>query len=266
MALQLAAPAATKPSPLVDAAITIIIALLSGLVGARIYDWWTKVTEGGVLVTRGKSAIRGLKLLLGNISAIEQRITSFLADIDGHDSTNKLALRGNEELLDRCNFLEEAVVNAIEEWQDIIPEAANLSTQIGLISQLKGDRLLLHQQITEGKSQLAALNTVKEKSDEEKEQLLRSLKEKGEELKNVNAELRAQRSKLDATVLGGSSLSIRPTAITTGSFPTDIIQPFNKDTAFFMSAVPSIRRCQRCGNFVPAESTIKKCPQCGNDI
>jgi len=260
MALHLATPAETKPSPVVDAAITIMIAVLSGLVGARISDEWTKVTEAGVLVTRGKSAIRGLKLLLNNISATEKRVTDFVGDIDLSHTSSIPTMQGYEELLDKCNALEEATINAIEEWQDIIPEAANLSTQIGLISQLKGEGLSLHRQIVQAKAELDTLNTVREKSDEEKEQLSLSLKENEEELKKVNAELRAARSKLDATVLGGSPLSIKPTAFTAD------LNLNNIQIGTIISNTGSFRRCYNCGYFVEAADTTKKCPKCGSDI
>jgi hypothetical protein len=263
MALQLATPTATKPSPVIEAAITTIISLLSGLVGARISNQWTKVTEGGVLVTRGKSAIRGLKLLATSISAIQKRVAAFLLDSDQHDDAYKLIRQGYAELLDRCALLTKETINAIEEWQDIIPEAANLNTQIDVMIQLESESLLLKEQIAQLNTRLDTVNAAKEKSDEEMEQASRFVKEKKQELDRVIAKLRVQQSKLDETVLSGSSIYLKPIAST-----TDLLLPFSNDVDFKTEhIIGGVRSCPKCHKSVfYGPEGVKKCPYCGTDL
>jgi hypothetical protein len=75
-----------------------------------------------VAIVHGKSAIRGLNLLLVNLTSSEARTCKYLAEIkpDGDPGLVKCSY---EELIAQFKFLQEATTNAIEEWQDIIPEA-----------------------------------------------------------------------------------------------------------------------------------------------
>ena len=194
----------TTPSlesqPVVTAIITVVISIFSGVVGALVSQRWSEITEGGILITRGKSAIRGLKLLLLNISAIEQRIKTFITSLDNTEPEHMITRNSYEELVERCNSLQEEAINAIEEWQDIIPEAANLKTQIGLLSDLKVRQVSLEQQVTIAWNEL---DEAKAQSEDEKEVLTGQLREKENELSQVKKELRNKEAEIGSSVLSG---------------------------------------------------------------
>jgi hypothetical protein len=145
-------PASSNLPPLMDAIITIIISIFSGLAGGLIASKWLQFSESNILTTRGKSAIRGLDLLLSSVSTMERRVASYLQDLD---LSNKPVLTSYEEIIVRCNSLKEEAINAIEEWQDIIPEAANLKSQISVWRKLDTERLLLTQEISKTQAELA---------------------------------------------------------------------------------------------------------------
>ncbi len=114
----------------------VLITAASAILGGRITKHWVDISDGGVVVARGKSAVRSLKLLLRNISALEKRVSLFIGsdgDIKIHPEVTK---RNYEEIIAICNVLEEETVNSVENWTDIVPEA-DIKTQIGLISDLK---------------------------------------------------------------------------------------------------------------------------------
>ena len=111
-----------------------------------------------------------------------------------------------EEIIQRCYLLQEESINAIEEWQDIIPEAANLKTQIGLISKLKSEQTILFGQMQRLEGEL---DSTKEQSNEEVEELRMSLREKQEELTKVNNELWKERNRLGVSIgITGSESNI----------------------------------------------------------
>lgn len=101
-------PKGMSSPPLIAAALTLIISLLSALAGSLITNRWNKITETGVLVTRGKSAIRGLKLLLLNLGALESRVKVHIERLDkSEDQGNikSLVCQNFEDVVDRCNTL-----------------------------------------------------------------------------------------------------------------------------------------------------------------
>jgi hypothetical protein len=177
--------------PFVDAIFTILISIFSGGIGAIISDKLTAIREEGILVTRGKSAIRGLELLLEHLSALEKRIAYFAQAVHEEAPENKLVIENSYgEFLGHCNSLQEEAVNAIEEWQDIIPEAANSKTRIGLISRLKAEKQAEHERLIREVSELQAqLDDEKERSEEEKEKLLKKLREKESQLSRATIDL-----------------------------------------------------------------------------
>jgi uncharacterized membrane protein YhaH (DUF805 family) len=182
----------TTVPTLVNAILTIFVALSSSVLGALIWDRWVKKNETGILVTRGKSAIRGLKLLLTNIALVERRVEDYqsrLSQRDVPDPSKELIAATYEELVIRCRQLQEEAVNAIEEWQDIVPEAATLTTQIGVITDLQQQSARLAREIQELHVSLSAADAQKGASREEIVQLEKKLIEKEAELRSVNRKL-----------------------------------------------------------------------------
>lgn len=195
------------------AIITLIISLVSGLLGGIIANRWAQMTELKVLVARGKSAIRSLKLILLNISNIEKRTKEYIACIDKENKEHKLITSNFEEVIEKCNILEEEIISSIENWTDIIPEVANLKTQIGLVSEMK-----LRQAELEG--DISALNkkieTVKEEGSKQKDELQKRLSDKESDLSKTRQKLREAESKINTSVLSG--LTSSPVTLGTGSY------------------------------------------------
>ena len=79
-----------------------------------------------------------------------------------------------EETIGRLQSLQEETTNAIEEWQDIIPEA-NITTQIGVISQLKTELADRSAAVQDARQ---ALTEAQQASAEEKKALQKRLEER----------------------------------------------------------------------------------------
>jgi hypothetical protein len=182
----------------VSAILTFIISIFSGVIGAVGYKHWNDLNEERVLIARGKSAIRGLILLTQSISALEQRIRAFL----GGENKSEQTLTGYEELLDRFGMLQEQTLSAIEEWKDIIPEAA-IKTQIGLITRLKNEKLDLEGQVSEIQKELAATRATEDKSGQEVKDLQQRLKATEENLIKVRSALVAKAFELGSSGVSG---------------------------------------------------------------
>lgn len=57
--------------------LTLLLALSASILGAVVWDRWVKLTGRGILVNKGKSAIRGLKLQSRNLHACELRVREY---------------------------------------------------------------------------------------------------------------------------------------------------------------------------------------------
>jgi hypothetical protein len=227
------------------AIITLIISLVSGLLGGIIANRWAQITELKVLVARGKSAIRSLKLILLNISNIEKRTKEYIACIDKENIEHKLITSNFEEVIEKCNILEEEIISSIENWTDIIPEVANLKTQIGLVSEMK-----LRQVELEG--DISTLNknieTVKEEGSKQKDELQKRLSDKESDLSKTRQKLRDAESKINTSVLSGLTSS----PITLGA------SPHLNSSALFRN------KCSQCGNKYLSSNLFSdgKCDDC----
>lgn len=144
--------------------------MASAILGGRITKHWVDITEGGVVIARGKSAVRSLKLLLRNTAALEARIREFRLNDEAIEKYPEVTRRNFEEIIGTCNLLQEETVNSIENWTDIIPEA-DITTQIGVISDLKIT-------LNDKEEDLLQLNTNLEQAKGESEQERNDLKEK----------------------------------------------------------------------------------------
>ncbi|MDA8405239.1 MAG: hypothetical protein M0T73_00015 [Deltaproteobacteria bacterium] len=189
-----------KAPPYLTAIITVLLTISSVLLGRFISDRWSKLSDRGIMVTRGKSAIRGLNLLLQNLYTTEKRVKAHRGYLDQGNSDYKLIVMSYEEIVERCILLQEEAINAIEEWQDIIPEVEGLKTQIGVIRQLKDQQIELTDEITRLKEQ--------PKSEKENEQLIKKLAEKEKELTGVKRKLLDYKSGINTALMGSTGLGI----------------------------------------------------------
>jgi len=186
--------------PLLAVAVTGLISIFGGITGAYLQKGFSRISEGGVLVTRGKSAIRGLTLLLQNLNNLEGRVASYLSR--AHSANADLNITTSyEEVISRCTQLEEEAINSIEEWTDIIPDA-NVKTQIGVITSLKNDAITFNIRVNELTKQL---DESKLRSNEEQVSLRKQLQAERTKLDATTAKLNAAETKLRSSPLSGLS-------------------------------------------------------------
>ena len=174
--------------------------LSSAILGSRIITIWVNETEGRILLTRGKTAIRNLILLLKNVHLLEGRIKTYLLRHKSQKLSKSELQTYFEETIEKCYVIEEEAVNSIEDWKDIIPEA-DVKTKIGLITDLKIQ--LAEKQ--EEKDELIKLRKIRSQSDEEKKQLKAKIEEMNISISNLKSEL-AQQTFKDESVIGGITL------------------------------------------------------------
>ncbi|MFC1650568.1 hypothetical protein ACFL2X_03260 [Candidatus Latescibacterota bacterium] len=126
----------TDSSNTLTTILSLLISISSAILGARIMEQWLDISESNILITRSKTAVRGLKLLLSNIFSMDKRIRFYMS-LKKEDKINinnlKLIFSDFEA---RCNILAEETVNSIENWTDITPEA-DVKTHIGVITELQ---------------------------------------------------------------------------------------------------------------------------------
>lgn len=108
-----------------------VLALAAGVLGGRIANAISTVNSQAVLKARGTVAVRGLNLMLRNVSALDRRVDSFR-----RDTGDVLQAKNYEEILQMCRVLSEEGITSIENWTDIVPEARQASIA-ALLSELK---------------------------------------------------------------------------------------------------------------------------------
>ncbi|HDZ04671.1 hypothetical protein LCGC14_0354350 [marine sediment metagenome] len=182
------------------AILTLIITLISGLLGGIISSRWTQTSELKVLVARGNSAIRSLKLILLNVNTIEKRTNDYIKNLDQENIEYKLISNNFQEVIEKCNILEEEIVSSIENWTDIIPEVANVKTQIGLISEMKNKEGILSKDIEDLHKEI---ESAKEEGSEEANKLREQLSSKSKQLEKTHAKLKDAEYKINNTALSG---------------------------------------------------------------
>jgi hypothetical protein len=110
----------------------VMIAVLSGIVGSQLYERWKQANEQGILASKGRSASRGLNLILRQLRGIEVLSGDYQA-------LNSMASGKNDafpissilgEIRRSVDSVSLQVVAAIEEWEDIVPDAKNFQTRI----------------------------------------------------------------------------------------------------------------------------------------
>ncbi|WP_313243902.1 hypothetical protein [Stenotrophomonas rhizophila] len=125
-----------------------VLALAAGVLGGRIANAISTVNSQAVLKARGTVAVRGLNLMLRNVSALDKRVDSFR-----RDAGDVLQSKNYEEILQMCRVLSEEGITSIENWTDIVPEARKASIAALLaelregIEGLKAEKESLEQQL-----------------------------------------------------------------------------------------------------------------------
>jgi hypothetical protein len=180
------------------AVLSIAASLCSGLLGGVVARKWGEHTERQVLVARGRSAIRNLRLLLSSVRTMEKRVEKYLARLPEADCGREVVKTYLEEVLERCVVLHDEGINAIENWTDIIPEA-DITTQIGKIGDLE---LRIAANVAEIDTLRQQLSENKNRSEAEIRAAQDRVCEKEKEVADARAELTARRSSLGGVYTG----------------------------------------------------------------
>ena len=249
---------ATDPS--VKTALLVLIGLFSGVIGSRYEKRASEAAGEKLLVARGRTAVRGLIVLVGQIQALEKRVQEYLTrstseEYEG-EINSEVVKTYLEEVIFACVGLEEETLSSVEDWQDIIPEA-DIHTQIGVITELKAEAASSHQE-------LESLRKKQAKDEERSESEVERLRTEIEDKKREFAELRRQALRVDPLSVGRSAISSGSPAFSVGDnyalmFPEDPGILHVTPAGLHSINVPSaVNTCPACGTVFSGYS----CPNC----
>jgi flagellar biosynthesis chaperone FliJ len=212
-----------------------------GLAGAYFRKRWEELTEKPHLVAKGKMAIRNLKLLLSNINFYESRLKCYIERLKNKDQNNIRFIEYLEEIIDWCKSLQEVCLTSIENWEDIIPEAANVISQIGTFSELRIVENNLKTQIDILTTQLKESEEEKGKTAEDKEKLSEELKTRETELRQITKQVQEFRKEIRSGILGGLTANVA-TLGTSGSY----VSPMDNYGALPLEQRAMSKICKLC--------------------
>jgi hypothetical protein len=246
---------------LILATLTFLVAVFSGLLGGVLGKKWDDLTGERIIVARGKSAIRNLKLLLRSAVALERRVRQYLSQCIEEDKKNSpssdVVATYLEDVADRCVLLEEGILSSIESWTDITPEG-DIKTQIGVISELTSKVDTLTQELIALGSEL---QETKGKTEKEIEILKAEKRQKEKELSELRQELSGRAINFGLPLSSGSvPWSGAPLL---GLSKGDTIYPSN--LLGVSSSLPQ-QTCTACGtqyqNILSSGTDADLCPAC----
>ncbi|MCW0386254.1 hypothetical protein NB722_000793 [Xanthomonas sacchari] len=122
-----------KLAPSVTALVQILLAVSSGVLGARVTNLLESASGKNILEARGKVAVRGLKLMLVQTGAFQRRLQKFIENRQHIEQNPEVTVRNYEEAVEFCRRIQEEAASAMETWADVVP-TADLSSLIGRIT------------------------------------------------------------------------------------------------------------------------------------
>ena len=128
-----------KLEPSVTALVQILLAVSSGVLGARVTNLLETASGKSILEARGKVAVRGLKLMLVQTAAFQRRVQRFIDNRQHIEANPDVTVRNYEEAVEFCRRIQEEAASAMETWGDVVP-TADLSSLIGRITEAEEQR------------------------------------------------------------------------------------------------------------------------------
>jgi len=240
---------------LLAAIFTLGTSVAAGILGAVIWDRWIRLTGRSVLVDKGKSAIRSLKLLWRNLNACQGRVTTYL-DRRKTGVTGDVVNTWLEEEIQRLATLQEEALDAISNWTDIIPEA-DVTAQLAPYRELQASVLTLKTAKEELEADLKRVSGV---DTERALELNRQFRKREAELEEVKKQLAAEAVRLGTSVLSG--LSGPPASmVRTGLDPLQSSEIHGGPDD--VKIIGLIGRCEQCGEkFTTDHIGQSRCPAC----
>ncbi len=157
--------------PRLSIILSIILSVITGLLGGVVSKKWDDLLQERIISTRAKSSVRNLQLLLDNSISLEKRVISFIKRItepsNQNNITSEVIKTYFEEIITQCLTIENFIINSIQDWTDILPQA-NIESVITNIREMKNN-------IVELQSRLDFVNHELELS---KEKTLEEIQEK----------------------------------------------------------------------------------------
>jgi len=231
--------------------LTVIMSLTSSVLGGLVTKRWSDLTEEKVIRARGQLAVRSLKLLWSNITALEERVREYLRRLEKSEQEMTIGIFQLylEEIEQRSILVREQVLSAIENWTDIVPEA-DIRTQIGLITEKSIEVENLTNEVDRLKREL-------DESKDKSEQQVMALREK---LRKTKQDLAEAREELRKREIGAVS-SLFPSG--SAVFSGHLTAPRYRLLEYISNPPDIYRTCSKCGDIFIATSTDEReCPKC----
>lgn len=122
-----------------NALLQVVIAVVTGVVGARVSTSMAALNQEGKLYSSGKMAVRGLRLILRKTFALERRVLLFVSEVKSQSSAEvraEVAQRNMDEVLESIRTLQLEITGSIENWVDVVPDA-DVSTVLLAVGDLR---------------------------------------------------------------------------------------------------------------------------------
>jgi hypothetical protein len=235
----------------VAAALNLMLIIVSGVLGGLLTNRWSELSGERAVVAQGKAAVRGLKLLLGSISALDRRVREYLKRMQDGDAPKagerEIVRTYLEEVAQRCVVLEEEALSSIENWIGIVPEA-DVRSQIGLITRLNEE---LADQLREVRELELKLDEVKDKSAGEAQKFKADIIGREIEIAKLKRELQEKRINIGSVLSTGTS-----------SYPAGV--GYISPGLVGIYPAPTASYCLKCGQVFDGDK-FSSCPNCSKE-
>jgi len=179
--------------------IIILVALLSGLMGAVFIRKWIDMKDEKFTIIRGEQAIKNLKLIYFNLQRTERRIKIYIKKLNERNPDPELNKSYFEEIIEKCNMIEEECINAISLWSDLIEGSDARTILLNMFNlkekegNFKKNVLQLKKDFTEDSSELRM----------GEDEFLKQMDQKEFELKELTTQILKEEEKINHSILSG---------------------------------------------------------------
>lgn len=142
-----------------NAVLQVVIAVVTGLVGARVSTALSALNQESKLHASGKMAVRGLRLILTKTLALERRVSTFVEENSlgsSAETSAAVAQRNLDEVLESVRTLQLEIAGSIDNWVDVVP-GADVASVLVAVAELRDRVTLKDAQLREAVQSKAAL-------------------------------------------------------------------------------------------------------------
>ena len=179
--------------------IIILVALLSGLMGAVFIRRWMDLNDEKFTIIRGEQAIKNLKLIYFNLQRTERRIKVHIKKLNDRNMDPEINRYHFEEIIEKCNMIEEECINAISLWSDLIEESNARSILLNMFN-LKEEEETLKKKIFQLKKDFMENPSESRMGEDE---FLKQMDQKEFELKELTTQIVKEEEKINHSILSG---------------------------------------------------------------